>query len=115
MPNIEEEMTLVMPSHEASLKYAAVDLTDVGQIKFGVTLAPTYFSGGTVEILTYNENGKVIGTGILEVGLTDMGLKDFIVNISPTQGVHDLVLKFKCKDTSKIFAGVVSIEFIKGK
>jgi len=115
MPNIEEEMTLVMPSHEGMLKYEGVDLTDVGQIKFGVTLAPTYFSGGTVEILADNENGKVIGTGTLEVGLTDMGLKDFVVNISPTQGVHDLVLKFKCKDTSKIFAGVVSLEFIKGK
>jgi cytochrome c len=115
MPNIEEEMTLVMPSHEAILKYDAIDLTDVGQIKFGVTLAPTYFSGGTIEVLLDDENGQVIGMGQLEVGLTDVGLKDFVVNISQTQGVHTLVLRFKNKDTSKIFAGVVSLEFIKRK
>ena len=51
----------------------------------------------------------------LEVGLTDIGLKDFVVNIAQTQGIHNLVLKFKCKDTSKIFAGIVSLEFIKRK
>jgi cytochrome c len=115
MPNIEEEMTLVLPNHEGVLRYGDIDLTDVGQIKIGVTVAPTYFSGGTVELLTDAENGQVIGTGTLELGLTDMGMKDLVVNINQTQGLHDLVLKFKCKDTSKIFAGIVSLEFIKRK
>jgi hypothetical protein len=108
-------MTLVMPSHEAILKYSGIDLADVAQIKFGVTLAPTYFSGGTLEVVLDDENGQVIGTGQLEVGLTDMGMKDFVVSISPTQGIHNLLLKFKCKDTSKIFAGLVSLEFMKRK
>ena len=115
MPNVDEEMTLVLPNHEAILKYGGIDLTDVGQIKIGVTLAPTYFSGGTLEVLLDDENGQVIGTGQLEVGLTDVGLKDFVVSISPTQGIHNLVLKFKCKDTSKIFGGLVSLEFMRRK
>lgn len=115
MPNIEEELTLVMPSHEGVLRYAGIDLTDVGQIKVGVTVAPTYFSGGTIELLADSETGPVLGTYNFEVGLTDVGMKDFVVNINQTQGIHDLVLRFKCKDTSKIFAGIVSLEFIKRK
>ena len=115
MPNIEEEITMVLPSHEGVLKYKGIDLTDVGQLKLGITVAPTYFSGGTMEVLLDNENGQVIGTATLELGLTDMGSKDLLVNLTPTQGVHDLVLRFKCKDTSKIFAGLASLEFIKRK
>ena len=115
MPNIEEEMTLVLPSHEGTLKYHAIDLTDVGQIKLGITVAPTYFSGGTMEVVLDNENGQVIGTATLELGLTDVGSKELPVNLSPTQGVHDVILRFKCKDTTKIFAGLSNLEFVKRK
>lgn len=108
---IEHEMTIVLPSHEAVLRYAAIDLTDVGQIKMGVAVAPTYFSGGTVDIFIDGDNGKKIGSAELEVGLTDLGFKELPINIETTPGIHDLVFKFKSKDTSKIFAGVATLEF----
>lgn len=112
---IEQEMTIVLPSHEGVLRYGDIDLTDIAQIKLGVAVAPTYFSGGTVELFIDNENGTRIGTAELEVGLTDIGFKELPVNISKTEGIHDLVLKFKSKDTSKIFGGVATLEFKKGK
>jgi cytochrome c len=112
---IEEEMTIVLPSHEGVLTYGDVDLTDVGQLNLGVAVAPTYFSGGTVDIFIDSESGQRIGGAALEVGLTDLGFKELMIDISRTDGVHDLVFKFTCKDTSKIFAGVASIGFVKRK
>jgi cytochrome c len=44
MPSIEEEVALVLPSHEGMLRYSGIDLTSVGQIKIGIAVAPSYFS-----------------------------------------------------------------------
>jgi cytochrome c len=112
---IEQEMTIVLPNDQAVLRYGDLDLTDIAQIKLGVAVAPTYFSGGTVELFIDNENGPQIGTADLEVGLTDLGFKELLININKTTGIHDLILKFKCKDSSKIFAGIASLEFKKKK
>jgi cytochrome c len=108
---IEEEMTIVLPNDQGSLKYSSIDLTDVVQIKMGIAVAPNYFSGGTLEIYADNENGTPIGTAKLEVGLTDIGFKELLVDIDKTEGIHDLILKFKCSDPTKIFAGIASLEF----
>jgi cytochrome c len=113
--DIENEMTLVLPSDQAILRYGDIDLTDVTKITFGIAVAPTYFSGGTLEVLIDDENGTPIGKAELEVGLTDLGFKELTLDITPAQGIHDLVLKFKCKDSSKIFAGIATIEFLKKK
>jgi cytochrome c len=112
---LENEITIVMPSDQAILRYNGIDLTDVGQIKIGAAVAPNYFSGGTIELFIDNENGRPIGTAQLEVGLTDLGFKELPMNISATQGVHDLILKFKCKDAAKTFAGIASLEFVRKK
>jgi cytochrome c len=112
---LEEEMTIVLPNDQAVLRYGDIDFTDVGQIKLGIAVAPNYFSGGTLELFIDNENGQRIGSADLEVGLTDLGFKELLININTTQGVHDLILKFKCKDSSKIFAGIATLEFRKAK
>ncbi len=110
-PAIENEMFIVLPNDQGSLKYKDIDFTNVGQIKLGVAVAPNYFSGGKLDVFIDGENGKKIGTAELEVGLTDLGFKDLLVNIDPTEGIHDLVIKVSCKDASKIFAGIATLEF----
>jgi len=115
MPSIEEEMTIVMPSHDGTLRYAAIDLTDVGQIKLGAMVAPNYFSGGTLDIFIDGENGQKIGSTNLEIGLTDLGAKELLIDIAETQGIHDIVLRASCKDQSKIFAGIATLEFVRRK
>jgi cytochrome c len=112
---IEQEITIVLPNDQAIIKYGDIDLTDVGQIKIGVAVAPAYFSGGKLEVLLNNENGTSIGTAELEIGLTDLGFKELLININKTEGVHDLILKISCKDKSKIFAGLATLEFLKRK
>jgi cytochrome c len=112
-PAVEQEMNIVLPNDQAVLRYGDIDLTDVGQIKLGMAVAPNYFSGGTLELLLDTENGKRIGVAELEVGLTDLGFKELLIDIGETQGMHDLVIKFTCKDTSKIFGGLASLEFVK--
>lgn len=114
-PSIEEEMTIVLPSHEGVLRYKGIDLTDVGQIKLGVTVAPNYFSGGKLDIFIDGEDGQKIGSADLEVGLTDLGMKELLVDIPVIGGVHDLVLKTTCKDPSKIFGGIATLEFMQRK
>lgn len=112
-PAIDREMTLVLPNDDAVIRYDNIDLTGVGKLKFGLAVAPTYFVGGTLEIYLDDENGKKIGSGVLDVGLTDMGFKELVVDIEKTGGAHSLVLKVKPADAAKMFAGIATIEFLK--
>lgn len=112
---IEKEMTIVLPSDQGILRYGDIDLTDVGKITLGAAVAPAYFSGGTVEFVLDREDGPVIGSAELEVNLTDIGFKELPVEIKPTEGKHDLILRFKCKDASKIFGGIATLEFVRRK
>lgn len=108
---LKEDITMVLPSHEGMIKYGGIDLTDIGAINFSVAVAPTYFTGGTLEIYLDRDNGQPIGTADFDPGLTDLGFKDLLVKITPVNGVHDLIIKVKCKDPSKMFAGFASLEF----
>ena len=112
---IEQEMVVVLPNDQAVISYGDIDLTDVGQIKIGLAVAPTYFSGGKLELYLDHEGGRRIGSADLNVGLTDLGFQDLIIDIDQIQGVHDLVLKVNCKDPDKMFAGLATIEFLKRK
>jgi cytochrome c len=114
-PSIEEEINMVLPNDGGVLRYNKIDLTDVGQLSFGIAVAPNYFSGGTLEIMIDDENSAPVATAELEVGLTDLGFKELLVNLKPVDGIHDLILRTKSKDPSKIFAGFASIEFRKRK
>lgn len=114
-PAIEQEMTIVLPSHEGMLRYNGIDFTDVGQIKVGAATAPNYFSGGTIEFYIDSESGQKIGSAQFKVGLTDIGFKEFTVDLTQVNGVHDLFIKFNCEDQSKIFAGLALFEFLKRK
>jgi cytochrome c len=112
---IENEMNIVLPNDDAMLRYGDIDLTDVGQIKIGLAVAPNYFSGGTLELFIDQENGRKIGAGELKIGLTDLGFQELLISLEKTEGIHDLILKFKCNDSSKMFAGIASLEFVKRK
>ncbi|MEM9328686.1 MAG: PQQ-dependent sugar dehydrogenase, partial [Bacteroidota bacterium] len=111
-PGLEEEIMMVLPSHESEVRYASMDLTEVGQLKVQIAVAPTYFSGGTMEVYLDNTEGSPIGSVSFEPGLTEFGFKDLLINLEPTTGINDLVFKFSCKDEDKMFAGISSIEFI---
>lgn len=112
-PAIEEEITMVLPNDQGFVKYSGIDLTDVGKIKVGVAVAPNYFSGGKLELRLGDANGPIIGSGNLELGLTDIGFKELLVPIQATEGVKDLVLYVTCTDPTKIFAGLATLEFVK--
>ncbi len=112
---LEEEITLVLPSDQGMVKFDHIDLTGVTQIKFGLAVAPNYFSGGVLEVYADNESAAPIGSGTLDIGLTDLGFKEMTISIAPTSGVHDLILKFNSKDASKAFAGLSTLEFKNGK
>lgn len=114
-PGLENEIILVLPSHEGVLMYDNIDLTDVGNIRFSVAVAPNYFSGGEMQILIDDENSEPIAVTNFEPGLTDIGFKELQVDIKPAPGIHKLIIRVKCKDTSKIFAGMASMEFGKRK
>jgi cytochrome c len=113
MALVEQEMTIVLPSDQALIRYGDIDFTEVGQIKINVGIAPNYFSGGRLELFIDHENGQPIGTADLDIGLTDFGFQELLVDINPTEGIHDLIMKVKCKDSSKMFGGLSTLEFKK--
>ncbi len=113
--DLKENITIVLPGDQGMIKYGNIDFTDVGQIQFGIAVAPSYFSGGKLEVYLDNDTSEPIATVDLEIGLTDLGFKELLANIKPVAGVHDLILKVKCKDPSKIFAGFANLEFKKRK
>jgi cytochrome c len=112
MPGIEKDMTMTLPSDNAVLQYDDVDLTGVGKLRLNLVVAPTYFSGGSMNVLIDGVDGQKIGSGTFETGLTDLGFKEMVVDIDPVDGSRTLVFTFKCADATKIFAGLASIEFI---
>jgi hypothetical protein len=110
-PMVDKDMTVVLPNHLAIVRYGGIDLTQVRHLKLSLGVAPNYFSGGEVEIYIDDENGRKIGAALMDVGLTSMGLKDLVIDLEEVSGKHDLVLKFKSKDTSKMFAALLALEF----
>jgi cytochrome c len=109
-PIVDRDMTIVLPSHEAMVRYNQIDLTGIRRMKFIIGVAPNYFSGGKLEIYTGGSNPRKIGQGDLEVNITSMGMKELVINTEPMNGVHDLVLRFYCNDPSKMFGGLGAIE-----
>ena len=112
MPGIGNDMTMTLPSDDGVLQYNNIDLTGVGKLKLNLVVAPTYFSGGSMNVMIDGVDGQKIGAGTFETGLTDLGFKEMVVDIAQVNGPHTLVFTFKCADASKIFAGLASIEFI---
>ncbi|MDW3195349.1 MAG: ThuA domain-containing protein [Cytophagales bacterium] len=108
---VEEEFTLVIPSHEGFFKYEDIDLTGVGSIKLTLAVAPTYFSGGSLEVSIDQVDGPVISRADFEVGLTDIGAEELTISLDAVDGIHDLYFKVNCKDLSKAFAGFATLEF----
>lgn len=108
---VEEEFTLVIPNHEGFFKYEDIDLTSVGSIKLTLAVAPTYFSGGNLELAIDQVDGQVISSTEFKVGLTDIGVEELIIELDQVEGIHDLYFKVNCKDPTKAFAGFASLEF----
>jgi cytochrome c len=112
-PMVDQDMTVVLPNHEAIVRYENIDLTDIHRLKVIIGVAPNYFSGGTMEVFIDDENGTKIGSADFAVGLTTMGIKDLVVDLNNVSGRHDLLLKFSCKDTTKMFGAITAIEFLR--
>jgi cytochrome c len=98
VPGIEEDMTIVVGSEGAYLKFNELDLTGVTQLKMQIGLAATFTKGGHIEIRSDALDGEMIGKVILEQDLTTFGFWTEEVEISPTKGVHDLYFVFIGED-----------------
>lgn len=85
------------------VKYNKVDLTNVEHI--GFMAAATLDDAGRIVIHVDSLNGKEIGkvqiskTGEWKSTADNLGLKEFKAEILPTQGKHDLYLKFYVGNT----------------
>lgn len=86
--------------HGAQATYRNLDLTDVGSLTATFIVAPTYTTGGTVEIRLGSADGQLLGTVSVEQGLTTLGPQDHTISLPDLQGLHDLVFVYSNADAS---------------
>ena len=93
-PGVEEDVELVIGNPNGYVVYKGIDLTGVKSIELGLGMAPTYFSGGTVEVRSGAEDGPVIANVEVKQSLTEFGFQSKFADLKPVEGPQDLFLHF---------------------
>ena len=107
---VEEEFDLIIGTNEGYLQYAAIDFTGVKALKFSLTKAGTYFSGGKLTVHLDDVNSPPLAEVLVETSLVDFGMDELATNIPNTKGVHDLYIKFS-NDGEKPVTALIAIYF----
>lgn len=97
-PGVEEDITITLGDDGTVYTYRTIDLTGIGSVTFSIAQFPQYFKGGVMELVLDDPSGEVIGQQEIVQGLTDMGEKQFDMEIKRTEGVHDLIVKFSSEE-----------------
>ncbi|MEL6865600.1 MAG: ThuA domain-containing protein [Bacteroidota bacterium] len=111
-PGVEEDFEIVIGSPAGYIGFEQIDLTDIRSINLFYAAAPNFFGGGQIEIRIDAPDGPVIGDVSIEQGLTDFGMKEALVSLKETQGMHDLYIFFKeSAEEGKPITALINLEF----
>lgn len=86
--------------HGAQATYRNIDLTGVGSLTTTFIVAPTFTTGGTVDIRLGSADGQLLGTVTVEQGLTTFGPQTATVDIPDLDGAQNLVFVYSNEDES---------------
>jgi len=100
VPDLDEALSIAIGQKNSYFMFKDIDLTGVKAIKGRFAVAAGIVKGGEVEFRLGSQDGELIGTVIVEVGLTEFGLKELQTNLNKTvSGKQDLYIVFKTDDT----------------
>lgn len=105
-------LDILMGTHGGVATYKDIDLTDVGKIIGTFAVAPTFTTGGTVDVFLGSPDGDLLGTFDVAQGLTDFGLVESEIAFAPVEGLHDLVFVYRSVDEDGVVCVSVAFEFV---
>lgn len=114
IPDLDEALSIAIGQKDTYFMFKNIDLTEVKAVKGRFAVAPGIIKGGNVEFRLGSIDGELIGTILVEVGLTEFGLKEFQTNfIKSVDGQHDLYVVFRTtdKDESAMVGVIDWLEF----
>ena len=114
IPDLDESLGIAVGQKDSYFMFKDMDLSGVKGVKGRFAVAAGMIKGGDVEFRVGGIDGELIGIIVIEVGLTDFGLKEFQTNFtSLVEGREDLYVVFKTeeKDEGTIVGVVDWLEF----
>jgi cytochrome c len=102
---------IILGMHGAVVTYADIDLRGISAITGTFVVAPTFTTGGTVDVYLDSVDGTLLGTMEVEQGLVDFGPTEGTVAFDAIDGTHDLVFVYKNEAEDGLVCIGVSLEF----
>ncbi|MEM8488626.1 MAG: ThuA domain-containing protein [Bacteroidota bacterium] len=102
---------LLLGAHGAEVIYKNIDLRGIGGIKGTFVVAPTFTTGGHVDIYLGSPDGQLLGTMDVAQGLTDFGEKDVSIAFPEIDGTQDLVFVYRNEDEDGLVCIGISFQF----
>ncbi len=86
---------IILGMHGAEVTYKNIDLTGVSGITGNFVVAPTFTTGGEVDVFLDSSEGQLLGTFVVEQGITEFGAKDVDISFDPISETHNIVLVYR--------------------
>ncbi|MFK7846325.1 MAG: ThuA domain-containing protein [Rhodothermales bacterium] len=86
---------VILGMHGAVVKYKNIDFKGIGRIKGNFVVAPTFTTGGEVDVYLDSVEGTLLGTMQVVQGLIDFGPTEAIINIDAMDETHDLIFVYR--------------------
>ncbi len=113
IPSLEEDLPMVIASHDAVIQYENIDLTGIGSISFIASASAMFAAGGTLDVYLDNTESDPVGTGQIPLS-QGMGQPSFIpVAIDGVDGAHTIIVKVTSDDPTKSAGSLLSLVFNK--
>lgn len=111
---VEETTPMMIASDGNYVLYKNIDFTQITNIRAQMVKAGAYFKGGSMQFFLDNMEGTPIAEKEIKTSLTDMGLDQVSIAIPPTEGIHDLYIKFRGESGAMVTA-LVALNFGAGE
>ncbi len=102
---------LLLGAHGAVVTYKNIDLRGIGGITGTFVVAPTFTTGGEVDVYLGSVDGQLLGTFDVPQGLTDFGAKDATISFDEVDGSGDLVFVFRNESEDGLVCIGISLQF----
>lgn len=106
---------VILGMHAAQVTYKDVDLKGITSISGSFVVAPTFTSGGEVDVYLDSVAGQLLGTMEVEQGLTEFGAKDVSISFDAIDSAHDLVFVYRNEAEDGLVCIGLYLEFGKGQ
>ena len=102
---------IILGMHGAVVTYKDIDLRGITGIAGTFIVAPTFTTGGTVEVYLDSVDGTLLGTMEVEQGLTDFGPTVGEISFEAIDAAHDLIFVYKNEQEDGLVCIGASLEF----